>query len=189
MVRQEIARRASVLIRAVNLILASADTPQPVEIDLLPPVQALLIYQCIRLFSSDDLTQQAQAERDEATLLVWARRLEKQVQPIGMDQGRDWAEWIREGSVRRAVLAAQLLASIHHFLKCGWERGHLRLAPLGFTAQAALWEARSAAEWKTTLATSTKLHVTLNKSEGRSRCRGWRSIVPIRRASGSNARL
>ncbi|KAH8897664.1 hypothetical protein GQ53DRAFT_742617 [Thozetella sp. PMI_491] len=161
MVRQEIARRASMLIRAVDLILASADTPQPIEIDLLPPVQALLIYQCIRLFSSDDLAQQAQAERDGVTLLTWARRLQKQLQPICTDHGRTWAEWIREESARRAVVTAELLAAIYRFLKLGWDRTHVRMALLGFTAQAALWEARSAAEWKAALATSTELPVTL----------------------------
>ncbi len=161
LVRREIARRASMLIRAVNGILASVDTYQQEEIDLLPPVQALLIYQCIRLFAPDDLAQQGQAERDGATLLVWSRRLQQQAYTIDGLHEPGWAEWVRRESVRRAVVASELLAAMYQFLKHGWNRSHIRLAPLRFTAQAALWEARSAAEWRTSWATSTKLHVTL----------------------------
>jgi hypothetical protein len=172
MVRREIARRAAVLIRAVSLLLATEDTAQSVEIDLLPAVQAMLIYQCIRLFASDgDLAQLAQAQRDEETLLSWARRLQKQpasrpLDAAGLGKEGDWKFWIREESIRRSVVAAEVLASIHKFLRYGWEGGHRRLAPLAFTAQAALWEAGSAAEWRTNFVKLRGLPVKLGSFTG-----------------------
>lgn len=90
LVRAEVARRAARLISAMDAATAARSA---VEIDLLPPVQALLVYQYVRLFS-DDVSERARAERDVDRLRSWAGRLRKQVRPLGGEAG-GWACWVR----------------------------------------------------------------------------------------------
>ncbi|KAM5348280.1 hypothetical protein ACJ41O_008104 [Fusarium nematophilum] len=156
-VRAEIARRSALLVDAVEAAVACSP---PVELDLLPPVQSLLIYQCIRLFSMNDIAQQAQAERDGMMLSRWADKLREQVQPFGATG--NWTEWVRHESLRRTVLFSALVSGVHTFLKLGWDSGEGAVAPLGFTAQAALWEARSAAEWRRVWTQSPRLEITIS---------------------------
>ncbi|KAM0431766.1 hypothetical protein ACHAPT_005016 [Fusarium lateritium] len=155
-VRAEIARRVSLLVEAVESAMVCNP---PVELDLLPPVQALLIYQCIRLFSTSDITQQAQAERDGARLSTWADKLRQTISPFG--PVKEWTDWIRQESVRRTVLFAETISGVYTFLKLGWDCEG-RVFRLGFTAQAALWEARSAAEWREIWETSRRLELTMS---------------------------
>lgn len=155
-VKTEIARRASLLVDAVEAALACNP---PIELDLLPPVQALLIYQCIRLFSTSDITQQAQAERDGARLSAWADRLRQTISPFG--PVNEWTDWIRQESVRRTAVFAETISGVYTFLKLGWDCEG-RVSQLGFTAQAALWEARSAAEWREMWKTSRRLELTMS---------------------------
>ncbi len=156
LVRAEVARRAARLVSAMDA--ATAARPA-VEIDLLPPVQALLVYQGVRLFS-DDVGERARAERDEDRLRAWAGRLRRQVRPLGDDAG-GWAGWVREESVRRTVLVVELLVGVYAFLKQGWDQAEAKIRQLGFTAQVALWEARSAAEWRAAWARGPRLEVVL----------------------------
>ena len=92
-VKKELARRAALLIQAVERTLVYSPT---VKLDLLPPVQALLIYQCIRLFSTIDISQQAQAERDATYLTSWAAKLREELQPFNTP--RNWTDWVRQES-------------------------------------------------------------------------------------------
>ncbi|KAF4954075.1 hypothetical protein FSARC_12242 [Fusarium sarcochroum] len=156
-IRSEIARRAALLIEAVEKVLAHSST---VELDLLPPVQALLIYQCIRLFSIRDITQQAQAERDLVHLSSWSTKLRQKILPFGGTD--DWMNWIRHESIRRTVLFVEVLAGVYKFLKLGWDSAEGKVAHLGFTAQAALWEAKSAAEWKRVWSKSPRLELVVS---------------------------
>lgn len=155
-VRTEIARRAGLLVDAVEAAMACNP---PIELDLLPPVQALLVYQCIRLFSTSDITQQAQAERDGARLSAWASKLRQTLSPFG--PVKEWTDWIRQESVRRTVVFTETISAVYAFLKLGWDCEG-RLSHLGFTAQAALWEARSAAEWREIWRTSQRFELTLS---------------------------
>ncbi|KAH8598645.1 hypothetical protein B0O99DRAFT_684032 [Bisporella sp. PMI_857] len=156
LVRTEVARRAARLVSAME---AAEPTTHPVKIDLLPPVQALLVYQCIRLFSGD-VGEPARAERDEDRLRAWVGRLREQVRPLGDSMG-NWACWVREESVRRTVLVAEILVGVYAFLKQGWDQAEARVWQLGFTAQTALWEARSGPEWRAMWAQGPRLEVVL----------------------------
>ncbi|KAF4472092.1 fungal zn(2)-Cys(6) binuclear cluster domain-containing [Fusarium albosuccineum] len=156
-VRAEISRRCNLLVGAVEAVLACSP---PVEIDLLPPVQALLVYQCIRLFSILDITQQAQAERDGVRLAEWVQRLRQQIRPL--EPTEDWADWVRQESVRRTVVFAEMVSGVYTFLRHGWDSAGAKVAHLGFTAQAALWEAESEVEWRRAWATSRRLEHTVN---------------------------
>ncbi|KAK1762035.1 hypothetical protein QBC33DRAFT_602282 [Phialemonium atrogriseum] len=158
------ARRAARLVAA--MAAAEEEAEQAVEIDLLPPVQALLVYQCVRLFG-DDVGERARAERDEVRLRSWAARLRAQVRPLGggggggSDGGGGWACWVREESVRRTVLAVELLTGLYAFLKQGWDQAGASILRLGFTVQVSLWEARSAAEWRAVWTQGPRLEVTI----------------------------
>jgi hypothetical protein len=156
-IKSEIARRAALLIQAVERLRVHYPT---VELDLLPPVQALLIYQCIRLFSTMDITQQAQAERDATYLTSWATRLRQEIQPF--DTPANWVDWVRQESVRRTVLFVEVVTGAYTFLKLGWDTGERTVDNLGFTAQAALWEARSAAEWEHAWSKFRRLELTVS---------------------------
>jgi hypothetical protein len=160
-VRGEIARRAAVLIDAMEAATARHPT---LDIDVLHPVQALIIYQCIRLFSTADIAQQGQAERDGARLRAWVDRLKQMLHPLLAPSSADsqsWEAWIRDESVRRTVIFAELLAGIYTFLKYGWDDAHERMRTLEFTASAGLWEARSAVEWRMLRATNPEFRVAV----------------------------
>ncbi|KAJ4270352.1 hypothetical protein NW762_002031 [Fusarium torreyae] len=156
-IKTEIARRAALLIDAVEIVLTHSSI---VELDLLPPVQALLIYQCIRLFSMRDITQQAQAERDLVHLSSWSTKLQQKLLPFSAME--DWMDWVRQESIRRTVLFVEVLTGVYKFLKLGWDSAEGKVAHLGFTAQAALWEAKSAAEWKRAWTKSPRLELIVS---------------------------
>jgi hypothetical protein len=176
LVRSEIARRAARLVASLRAALAGAarDDAQGQEgggdgratTHLLPALQALLVYQCIRLFGDSDIGQRAQAERDagvvralvSALLGVWPRFGEAR-------SGDGWAPWVRDESVRRTVLVAELLVGTYAFLKQGWDQADARVLRLGYTAQIALWEARSAAEWEVLWDGKARLEVTISNWE------------------------
>ncbi|KAK5991401.1 Transcription factor gsfR2 [Cladobotryum mycophilum] len=154
LIRSEIARRVARLIYSIQTALG-----QDSRINMLPILQALLIYQCIRLFS-DDISERAQAERDEIIIRAITSasyiQLKSFSQPVD-----DWASWVEGESFRRTILVAELLAGIYAFLKQGWDEAEARVLRLKFTAQGALWEARSAAEWHATWIRGPKLETCI----------------------------
>lgn len=156
-VKSEIARRATLLIQAVESLLIRYPT---VGLDILPPVQALLIYQSIRLFSTIDIAQQAQAERDATYLASWAVRLREELQPFNTPT--DWTEWVRQESVRRTVLFVEVITGVYRFLKLGWDTGEREIDNLCFTTQAALWESRSEVEWEMAWTKYPRLEATMS---------------------------
>ncbi|KZL79186.1 hypothetical protein CI238_04290 [Colletotrichum incanum] len=155
LVASEVNRRATLLISTISEKLYSDPLS---SLNLLAPAQALLIYQCIRLFSSN-IRQRSQAERDETILLSWVSQLRTQIRPFS--DRDDWNGWVREESIRRTVLTAEVLCGTYAFLKQGWDQSEARVMSLSFTAQAALWEARSRAEWEATWIRGPKLEVEM----------------------------
>ncbi|KAI1069402.1 hypothetical protein LB507_008630 [Fusarium sp. FIESC RH6] len=156
-VKREVARRAALLIQAVERLLVYSPT---VRLDILPPVQALPIYQSIRLFSTIDISQQAQAERDATYLSSWAAKLRDELRPFTTP--RDWTDWVRQESVRRTVLFVEVITGVYRFLKLGWDTGEREIDNLCFTAQAALWEARSKVEWEMAWTKYPRLEATMS---------------------------
>jgi len=123
-------------------------------LDLLPYVQAMLIYQCIRLFGTGDVAQQTQAEADAESLGRWIDILQEQTQYsqensscITQLDSSFWKDWVHAESIRRTMVFAELLDGIYTFLKTGWYQPSARLAQMSFMGQLAMWEARSPAEW------------------------------------------
>lgn len=156
LVLSEISRRAKVLIEETEtaISLASPSSQSVMTLDLLPYVQAMLIYQCIRLFGTGDVAQQTQAEADAESLGRWIDILQEQTQYsqensscITQLDSSFWKDWVHAESIRRTMVFAELLDGIYAFLKTGWYQPSARLAQMSFIGQLAMWEARSPAEW------------------------------------------
>ncbi|ENH75645.1 hypothetical protein FOC1_g10001908 [Fusarium oxysporum f. sp. cubense race 1] len=119
------------------------------NLDLLPSIQAILIYQSMRLFS-DDSSQKIQAEQNAKSLARWVDILRAQTadaSSILSKSGHGWKDWVRAESVQRTMVFADLLDSIYTFLEFGWYQPSSKIAKLSFAGQEAIWNARSMTEW------------------------------------------
>ncbi|ATZ50136.1 hypothetical protein BCIN_05g05140 [Botrytis cinerea B05.10] len=141
------------LIASTNMLLAS-------RTDLLEALQALLLYQLMRLFDGD-IRLRAHAEVDESVAILWASQLNAltfnaedtamaapgsiDTSIVTVDRRSDWQSWLVNESIRRTVITAFMLKGVYSFLKLGYD------SPVDldmcFTAQAALWNAQSAIDW------------------------------------------
>ncbi|TGO65679.1 hypothetical protein BOTNAR_0075g00290 [Botryotinia narcissicola] len=141
------------LIASTNALLAS-------RTDLLAALQALLLYQMVRLFDGD-IRLRAHAEADEAIVILWASQLspptfnteEIILATLGSTGAdivttgckSDWHSWLVDESIRRTVITTFMLKGVYSFLKLGYDSPtNLNVC---FTAQAALWNAQSAIGW------------------------------------------
>lgn len=141
------------LIASTNALLAS-------KTDLLSALQALLLYQMMRLFDGD-IRLRAHAEADAPIAILWASQLstltynaahatlaapgstDTSIVTIGCKS--DWQSWLVDESIRRTVITTFMLKGVYSFLKLGCDSPtDLRVC---FTAQAALWDAQSAIGW------------------------------------------
>ncbi|KAH7202722.1 hypothetical protein BKA60DRAFT_580899 [Fusarium oxysporum] len=120
------------------------------NLDLLPSIQAILIYQCMRLFSTGDNPQQEQATQDAKSLNKWIEILQAQTSTDSHSSklSHCWKDWARAESIQRTMIFADLLESIYTFLKLGWYQPSPRLAELGFTGRETIWSARLITEWQ-----------------------------------------
>ena len=159
LVLSEISKRAKTLIETIETAIFQMPpgSHSVMNLDLLPYIQAMLIYQCIRLFATGDIVQQTQAELDAESLARWIDILQEQHQWSWYNSSCStqldhfsWKDWIHAESIRRTVIFAELLDGIYTFLKTGWYQPSARLAQLSFTGQVAMWEARSVTEWHET---------------------------------------
>ncbi|KAF5565079.1 hypothetical protein FPHYL_4403 [Fusarium phyllophilum] len=152
LVASEISRRAELLLQATDtaVALCPPTSPSTMCLDLLPSVQAMLMYQCMRLFS-DDTSLQEQAEQDAKLLARWVDILQAQTSKAFSNNSKfnhSWEDWVRAESIQRTLIFADLVQSIYTFLKFGWYQPSPRLAELGFTGHASIWNARSMTEWQ-----------------------------------------
>lgn len=144
-------------------------------IDHLASVQALLLYQIIRLLDGD-VRQRADAESDEAVLMSWNEQLQGRIQPPSLStelesssnlQGTmttsSWQNWIISESVRRTVLTCYMLQGVYSFLKLGYDKLSGKVDQLAFTAQSTLWNAPSEFHWREALKSRNPLEVTMGQ--------------------------
>ncbi|KAH7110601.1 hypothetical protein B0J11DRAFT_448147 [Dendryphion nanum] len=139
-------------------LIANTDPLVVSRTNLLAAIQALILYQIIRLFDGD-IRLRAQAEADESVLMMWATHLRlrtHQVPPSPLSLAEthslpqnaftDWHRWLIEESSRRTVITAFLLKGVYGFLKLGYDTvPDLRMS---FTVQAALWNSQSETGWR-----------------------------------------
>ena len=150
-------------------LIANTDPLRASKMDLLEALQALILYQIIRLFDGD-IRLRAQAEADEPVLIMWAAHLRlrtRQVQPsppapaaarlLPGTPFTDWQRWLIEESSRRTVITAFMLKGVYDFLKLGYDTvPDLRMS---FTAQTALWNSQSEISWRKAQSERERLEV------------------------------
>ncbi|GKZ65178.1 transcription factor gsfR2 [Aspergillus niger] len=151
-------------------LIANMDPSLASKMDLLEALQALILYQIIRLFDGD-IRLRAQAEADEPVLMMWAAHLKSHVRhtppspsaapvkarPLLESTFADWRQWLIEESSRRTVITALMLKGIYGFLKVGHDTvPDLRVS---FTAQAALWNSQSQTSWQRARSENERLEV------------------------------
>lgn len=167
LVRGEIAKRVARLVGSIrHAITCASDAGAGAggsggrALDLLPALQALVVYQCIRFFSRDDVGERMRAERDEAIVQSLLEALYPRLRSFSKKVD-SWASWTYYESMRRTILTAEVLSGCYIFLKQGWDQAESRTLQLKFTAQVALWEAKTAVEWQAMWARGPRLEVTM----------------------------
>lgn len=166
LVRGEIAKRVVRLIGSIRHAITSASDAAAasggvgMELDLLPVLQALVVYQCIRYFARDDISERMRAERDEAIVQSLLAALYPRLRSFSKSVD-SWDAWIYYESMRRTIITAEILGGTYLFLKQGWDQVEGRMLQLQFTAQVTLWTAKSAVEWEAMWARGPKLEVTM----------------------------
>ncbi|PON26397.1 hypothetical protein TGAM01_v204873 [Trichoderma gamsii] len=166
LVRGEVAKRVVRLIGSIRHAITSASDDAAASggvgrgLDLLPVLQALVVYQCIRYFARDDVSERMRAERDEAIVQSLLAALYPRLRSFSKSID-SWDAWIYYESMRRTILTAEILSGTYLFLKQGWDQVEGRTLQLQFTAQVALWTAKSAVEWEAMRTRGPKLEVTM----------------------------
>ncbi|RYO54779.1 hypothetical protein AA0116_g9211 [Alternaria tenuissima] len=153
-------------------LVTSTDAQSASKTELLAALQALVLYQMIRLFDGD-VHLRALAEADESVTLQWANRLKTLLRDstvvrhsaaspitrvgfhsssshqrgISVDSSDNWQYWLTTESIRRTIITTYVLSGIYNFLKLGYD-GPTPDLRLSFTAQTALWGAQSESGWR-----------------------------------------
>ncbi|GAD92155.1 RAS small monomeric GTPase, putative [Paecilomyces variotii No. 5] len=142
-------------------------------VERLSSVQALILFQIIRLFDGD-VRQRADAENDAATLKEWTKQLQLRMESIDTTSAEvtspsssltidSWRSWVFSESLRRTVITSHGLLGLYCFLKNGWDDSHYDFEYLSFCGQRALWEAPSMYYWKTALSEKLPLPIHFNR--------------------------
>ena len=116
----------------------------------LAAVQALVIFQIIRLFDGD-IRQRAQAEEIEPVMARWTDELCAKstdgMMNLSAATAGSWREWLFAESLRRTLIMSLMVRGIYALVKKGYCDLGPEVTKLSFTAQADLWAADSLAEW------------------------------------------
>jgi hypothetical protein len=132
-------------------------------LELLVSLQALLLYDIIRLFDGD-IRLRTEADADNEVLRNWTEELTKYLKPLKSldpiaDQNmvfeeeldglnaKGWRNWLIDESVRRTILTSYIVQVNYSFLKGRMESDCEGDAHITFTGRKALWEAPSEYHW------------------------------------------
>jgi hypothetical protein len=151
----------SVIEAKANELLRSPNQASWTPLDLLAAVQALLIFQFIRLFDGD-IRQRALAENAGPMLESWTIQLRartEQEQTFDTTTAPSWRSWIFGESVRRTITMSFMLLGVYAMVKQGFCTLADQVSANSFTANKVLWDAASALEWDRTRQTSNPLWV------------------------------
>jgi hypothetical protein len=143
----------------VQHLLATTNAAQSSNSDLLAALQALLLYQIMRLFDGD-IRLRVCAEADEATTVLWASELRSRachmalprhplapvtVVAASTDRNGEWQEWLFSESIRRTVVTTFMLQGVYNYIKTGHDNP--TVVGVYFSAQERLWNAQSELGW------------------------------------------
>jgi hypothetical protein len=160
LVFRDVEMKAQKLVRDTNLFIIDVK-------DLLTAVQAMILYQVIRLFDGN-IRQRAQAEEHEAILRMWTTQLKSHFRHSGSEMrtlndpdGPDWTTWILSESIRRTVLSSYMLDGTYTFLKQGYDHVASKIRIMSFTAHTALWDANSEYSWRQAYHDTDRLEINI----------------------------
>lgn len=157
-----------VLQHNVQHLLSTTDSTSCSNRDLLAALQALLLYQLMRLFDGD-IRSRAAAEADEPTTILWASELRTRACAVSLplhpvarftDNPEDWHVWLFNESIRRTVVTTFLLRGVYNYLKTGTHSP--TVVGVYFTAQQGLWNAQSEVGWLRAKEDRLELQVLVN---------------------------
>ncbi|KAK6069483.1 alcohol dehydrogenase GroES-like domain-containing protein [Seiridium cupressi] len=142
----------SMLDSRIDSLVNSSKTSSWSTKDYLVGVQALIMYQIIRLFDGD-IRQRASAERQSGTLEDWTLHLQSSINLLYEDCSNEslYKCWIFVESARRTILMSILLQALYSSLKDGFCTSVPRMAYLPVTVNGALWSVPEETWWQFTL--------------------------------------
>ncbi|KAJ8115992.1 hypothetical protein OPT61_g2487 [Boeremia exigua] len=152
----------------VQHLLATTDPASASNHDLIAALQALILYQLIRLFDGDIRLRTA-AEADTPTTILWASELRSRacastlpLHPVVTFSSScdDWHIWLLSESLRRTVVTAFMLRGVYQYLKSGTHCP--TVVGVYFTAQEGLWNAQSELGWNRVRNEKVELQVLVN---------------------------
>jgi hypothetical protein len=120
--------------------------------DYLVGLQALIIYQIIRLFDGD-VRQRANAERDMGILDAWTCQLHL-TENICYNDGfseSPYRHWVFLESIRRTVTMSIMVQAMYSLTKDGFCTSVPLMATLPVSVDGALWDAPEETWWQSTL--------------------------------------
>ena len=138
--------------RISTLVESSTSSAWSIE-DYLVGVQALIVYQIIRLFDGD-IRQQANAERHFTMLETWTSQLRLASNNFHLDFGSNkslYQVWILIESARRTVMMSVMVQAMYSLLKHGVCSSVPLMATLPISINGALWNMSEGDWWQTTL--------------------------------------
>lgn len=156
----------------VQHLLATTDLTSATNPELLAALQALLLYQLMRLFDGD-IRLRAYAEADESTTILWASELRTRACALSMplhpvstfsSDSHVWQFWLFSESIRRTVVTTFLLQGVYNYLKTGTDRP--TVVGVYFTVQEWLWSAQSEAGWTRAKTQRLELQVLVSEWDG-----------------------
>ncbi|CZR53408.1 uncharacterized protein PAC_03286 [Phialocephala subalpina] len=135
----------------------------------LAAVQALVMFQIIRLFDGD-VRARGDGEEVEGVLEEWTDGLalrtglvaEAQEQPSPDARSlveKGWESWVFEESVKRTVIVSRMVIAMYSVLKRGFCTYVEKVTELSFTARKELWEASSAVHWSLAVEAQERFYV------------------------------
>ncbi|OAL54668.1 hypothetical protein IQ07DRAFT_665001 [Pyrenochaeta sp. DS3sAY3a] len=142
-----------VLQHNVQHLLATTNPTVVSNSDLLAGLQALLLYQLMRLFDGD-IRLRTSAEADEPTAILWASVLRTRACALALpldpilrfpNNPEDWHAWLLSESMRRTVVTTFLLRGVYNYLRTGNDSP--TAMDLHFTVQESLWNSQSELRW------------------------------------------
>lgn len=135
--------------RISSLIGSSKSSPWSTK-DYLVGVQAMIIYQIIRLFDGD-IRQRAKAEGQFRILETWTSQLHATSNYDESDTESPYQRWIFIESARRSVTMSIMVQAIYSILKDGYCTSVPEMTTLPVSVNGALWVASEDVWWQTTL--------------------------------------
>ena len=129
----------NVLENKANILIHSCPTALPI-IEHLASVQALVVYQIIRLFDGD-IRQRGLAERQKSRLDEWTTRLHQRMnEAVTCETPQSpWRTWLLCESIRRTVLTSMLVGALYTFIKEGHCAAIPQMSRVPVTPNMELW--------------------------------------------------